>query len=128
MDYELVSVALYRLFENCVKYCAPTSTVDIAFQSSESRLDVLIEMKSLPILPGEEKEIFEEGISGVMAKQYSLNGSGIGLSIVRQLLEVNDASISVSAGTRRELIRGIEYAPNRFTLTFNRAANVISER
>lgn len=128
MDYELVSAALYRFFENCVKYCAPTSTVDIAFEPSESRLDVLIEMKSLPILPGEERGIFEEGISGEMAKQYSLSGSGIGLSIVRQLLEVNDASISVRAGTRRELIRGIEYAPNRFTLTFNRAANTILER
>lgn len=60
MDYELVSVALYRLFENCVKYCAPTSTVDIAFQSSESRLDVLIEMKSLPILPGKKKKFLKK--------------------------------------------------------------------
>jgi light-regulated signal transduction histidine kinase (bacteriophytochrome) len=120
IDYELVSVALYRFFENCVKYCAPTSTIDIAFQPSESRLDVLLEMKSLPILPGEDASIFQEGFSGAMAKQHSLHGSGIGLSIVRQLLEVNDASISVSAGTRIEKIQGIEYAPNRFTLTFNR--------
>lgn len=123
MDYELVSAALYRLFENCVKYCAPTSTIDIGFESSESCLNVVLEMKSLPILSGEETKIFEEGFSGSMAKKHSLNGSGIGLSIVRQLLEVNDASITVSAGTRLQIIQGVEYAPNRFTLTFNRRKN-----
>lgn len=120
MDYELVSAALYRFFENCVKYCAPTSVIDIGFESSDSYLNVVFEMKSLPILSGEEVKIFEEGFSGAAAKQHMLSGSGIGLSIVRQLLEINDASIAVSAGNRLERIHGVEYAPNRFTLTFNR--------
>jgi light-regulated signal transduction histidine kinase (bacteriophytochrome) len=123
VDYELVSAALYRFFENCVKYCAPTSTIDIAFQANVARLDVVMEMKSLPISPGEELRIFEEGVSGTMAKKYSLSGSGLGLSIVRQLLEVNDATVFVSAGTRVEVVRGVEFAPNRFTFSFSRAGN-----
>jgi signal transduction histidine kinase len=120
VDYELVSAALYRFFENCVKYCAPGSTVDIAFEVIDSRLDVVMEMSSLPIAPGEETRIFDEGVSGAMAKKYNLSGSGLGLSIVRQLLEVNSATLTVHAGTRVEVIRGIEYAPNRFTLSFPR--------
>lgn len=121
VDYESVSAALYRFFENCVKYCAPGSTIDIAFQTNDDRLEVVMEMKSLPIAPDEESRIFEEGYSGSMAKKHSLNGSGLGLSIVRQLLEVNGASVVVSAGTRLELVQGIEYAPNRFTFGFARA-------
>ena len=80
-----------------------------------------MEMKSLPIAKGEELKIFDEGISGAMARKYGLNGSGLGLSIVRQLLEVNNSVVSVSAGTRVEVIRGVEYAPNRFTFRFRRA-------
>ena len=113
VDYELVSAALYRFFENCVKYCAPTSTIDLAFEAHHGRLNVVMEMKSLPIVPGEESSIFDEGVSGAMAKKYNLNGSGLGLSIVRQLLEVNNATVMVHAGTRVEVIRGVEYAPNR---------------
>lgn len=121
VDYELVSAALYRFFENCVKYCAPTSTIDLAFEAHDGRLNVVMEMKSLPIVPGEESSIFDEGVSGAMAKKYNLNGSGLGLSIVRQLLEVNNATVMVHAGTRVEVIRGVEYAPNRFTFSFSRA-------
>ena len=121
VDYELVSAALYRFFENCVKYCAPTSTIDIAFEANAGRLEVVMEMKSLPISPGEALRIFEQGVSGAMAKKYSLSGSGLGLSIVRELLVVNDATVFVSAGTRVEVIRGVEYAPNRFTFSFSRA-------
>lgn len=120
VDYELVSAALYRFFENCVKYCAPTSTIDIAFEAAQNRVNVLMEMKSLPISAEEEVRIFDEGFSGAMAKKYDLSGSGLGLSIVRQLLEVNDATVIVRAGTRIEIIRGIEYAPNRFIFSFSR--------
>lgn len=120
VDYELVSAALYRFFENCVKYCAPGSTVDIAFEVIQSRLNVVMEMMSLPIAPGEETKIFEEGVSGAFAKKYGLSGSGLGLSIVRQLLEVNQATVAVHAGVRVEVIRDINYASNRFTFNFPR--------
>lgn len=118
IDYESVSAALYRLFENFVKYCAPSSSIDIAFEANSQSFDVIMEMKSLPILPGEEEHIFDEGFSGSIAKKHNLNGSGLGMAIVRQLLRVNDATVGVQAGTRVELIRGIEYAPNRFTIKF----------
>lgn len=121
VDYELISAALYRFFENCIKYCAPTSTVDIGFQRAGDRIEVIMEMKSLPITKNEELQIFEEGISGMMAKKYGLNGSGLGLAIVRQLLEANSSAVDVRAGTRVEVIRGVEYAPNRFTFSFRRA-------
>lgn len=121
VDYELVSAALYRFFENCVKYCAPTSTVDIGFEIVANRIEVVMEMTSLPILPEETEQIFEEGVSGAIAKKYGLSGSGLGLAIVRQLLEVTDGTVRVEAGTRIETIRGVEYAPNRFTVGFSRA-------
>jgi K+-sensing histidine kinase KdpD len=120
VDYELVSAALYRFFENCVKYCAPGSTVDIAFEVVNGRLNVVMEMTSLQIAPNEEKRIFDEGVSGAMAKKFELSGSGLGLSIVRQLLEVNGATVAVQAGPRVQVIRGIDYAQNRFTLSFDR--------
>ena len=128
MDYELVSVALYRLFENCVKYCAPNSTVEISFQSVGSCLDVFLTMTSILILSEEETKIFDEGISGASAKRYSLNGSGIGLYIARRLLELNETKIIVSAGTQRKQIRGIDYAENRFKLTFVRFLKRNAER
>lgn len=121
VDYESVSAALYRLFENFVKYCAPTTTIDIAFGIGGNSIDVIMEMKSIPILPGEEDRIFQQGFSGAMAKKHNLSGSGLGMAIVRQLLEVNEAGIAVQAGTKIELIRGVEYVPNRFTIKFSRA-------
>ena len=79
-------------------------------------------MKSLQLLPGEEEKIFEEGYSGSQARKFSLSGSGLGMPIVRRMLEINGAAISVFAGTRIEVVDGVEYAPNRFVIRLPRSA------
>jgi len=95
IDYESVSAA-YSTVRELVKYCAPTSTIDIAFQATDGVVDVVMEMKSLQILPGEEEEIFEEGFSGAQARRYGLSGSGLGMPIVRQMLQLNGRDFSSS--------------------------------
>lgn len=119
VDYESISAALYRLFENFIKYCAPNSTIDIGFDSDGSRLKIIFEMKSLIIHQDEQEKIFEEGYSGESARHCRLNGDGLGLHFVTEMLGLNNAKIHVVAGTKIEFIGGREYAPNRFTIDFS---------
>lgn len=121
IDYESVSAAMYRLFENFIKYCAPGTTIDIAFQIEARSIEILMEMISIPILPGEETKIFEEGYSGAKAREYELSGSGLGMSIVKHMLEANNTSVSAFAGKKVQTIQNIDYTPNRFVVVVPRA-------
>lgn len=117
-DYETVSVALYRLFENAIKYCKPNSVIQISFASAVHGVKLILEMTSLWIDVEERMEIFEEGKSGRMAVKSSLNGDGLGLFCVREMLLLNGAEIWWEPINSYNPRTDGRYGRNRFVLTF----------
>ena len=75
-DYECLSVALYRLFENSIKYCKENSIFQINFEEHDRHVYIYMKMESLPILLEEKEAIFDEGVSGkaaINAKQQRVS-------------------------------------------------------
>lgn len=116
-DYETVSVALYRLFENAVKYCKPSSEIYVSFHPDSTGLSLILEMKSLWISFDEAPQIFEEGVSGSLAIKSKLSGDGLGLYFVREMLNMNNAFIHWEP-MNPENSRIEEYGQNRFVIRF----------
>jgi signal transduction histidine kinase len=117
-DYECVSVALYRLFENAIKYCKEDSDFGIFFEERDRHLHVILQMESIPILAEERERIFEEGFSGQIAEKLKLSGEGLGLFFVRQMLALNGARIWVEPGGSLTTFNLEKFSSNRFIIAF----------
>jgi signal transduction histidine kinase len=124
IDYKSLSVALCHLFDNATKYMAPNSTLKISFAVESGSLMLTLAMLSIRIPPEELQHICDENFSGELSKKLGLAGSGIGMFVVKRLVEMNKGKLSVEpdADTKhRETVKGIPYEVNRFTIQLRRA-------
>lgn len=117
-DYETVSAALYRLFENAVKYCKKGTEIRISFPIESNKLRIEMEMTSLWIASQEGERIFDEGYSGEVAVNSRLSGDGLGLYFVREMLTLNKARVWWEP-IHPENQRTGQFGKNRFTLEFS---------
>lgn len=93
LDYESFQVALYHLIENSAKYIMNDSTLHISFPLIDEVQHILFDMISLEIPDSEKEKIFEEGYSGESACLLQLSGSGLGLGIIKPLLQLNNSEL-----------------------------------
>lgn len=116
-DYESIHVSLYHLIENSVKYVRLNSELNINIFELNGFVDISFSMISLLITEQEKTAIFDEGFSGKVAQKIGKAGTGIGMTMVKNILEINGASISVETDpTTLEDIFGVPYQKNIFTI------------
>lgn len=118
IDYESIQVALYHLIENATKYAKPYTTIMISFDDNIKFVDVSFKMESLYIAEDELEKILEEGYSGRKAKEHSLDGDGIGMWRINQMMTLNKGLFKVIRGDIYTDYQGKLYAENEFILTF----------
>lgn len=98
-DYETIHVAIYHLIENSAKYTKPDTPFTITINDTGYSTSVCLNMISLYISPEEETKIFSEEYSGIEAKKSKKNGDGLGLSLVRKIIELNGGEIQYERGS-----------------------------
>ncbi len=120
-DYESIHVALYHMIENSAKYIKPKTSLKVDIIKDVDKVKVVLDMISTQIRREEVQLIFEEGVSGALACQTGKSGDGIGLSRARQILELNDGSLSVKPYFETaEVTIGLTFQRNVFTMTLPR--------
>ncbi len=92
-DRDLLGLAFYNLLENALKYSRPGDAVEV--RAVEDGRWVIVEVAdSGPGIAGEDlPRIFEELYRGANAR--GLEGSGLGLSLVRRVIDRHGGDISV---------------------------------
>lgn len=126
-DYESATVALVHLVENATKYAMPNNKIYIDFKESNGRLSMILNMISLKISDLDMKSIFDEGMSGELAKKLDLAGDGIGMFLVKRLLELNGAHIEIFRNVDPKLAQkhmGVPFENNIFEVSFPSAVGV----
>lgn len=119
IDYESIQVALYHLIENASKYTMPNSNIEISFSEIGNKVNISFKMRSLHISIDELEKIFEEGYSGKAACNSQLNGDGIGMWQINQMVKLNNGEVSIKCGQETLKINGIPYADNEIILTLD---------
>jgi signal transduction histidine kinase len=101
---DLLRQVFTNLFENAVKYADPGTIVWITPHAQKKTKNLLIEVTNVGpgFEPSEHDAIFQRGYRGKAAKDISASGSGIGLFICREILDIGfGAAIDAEHSTRQ---------------------------
>jgi len=96
-DRELMEYALYNLLNNAVKYSPPETQVTVEGRCAGDRLRISITDQGIGMDEKELKNIFRKFYRTKRAEQTGEAGTGIGLSIVEQIVAHHAGKIEVNS-------------------------------
>ncbi|RPI07832.1 MAG: CHASE2 domain-containing protein, partial [Acidobacteriales bacterium] len=107
-DMELLSFAVYNLLTNAVKYSPKGSTVLLEIAVEERAVSISVRDHGYGVAPAEREKIFARFHRSARDRRGPEEGSGIGLALARDIVELHGGRILLDS----ELGRG-----SRFTIT-----------
>ena len=98
-DEEALGRAVRNLLENAVKYSPECRTIWVDGAVNEHHARVSVRDHGMGIDPHEQREIFQKFVRGTAAKRTGIKGTGIGLSMVRQIVEAMGGQIQLESSS-----------------------------
>ncbi len=96
-DQDLLHQVVYNLVENAVKFTNPGGTITVRAVDSIDRTTVLIENTGPGIAPEDLPMVFDRFYKGDKSRSRDKNGMGLGLYLVRTILQLHGGNIQVSS-------------------------------
>ncbi len=96
-DEEALRRAIRNLLENAVKYSPECRTVWVEGSVNHHRAMISVRDRGMGIEPREQGEIFQKFVRGAAAKKAGIKGTGIGLSMVRQIVDACGGEIRLES-------------------------------
>ncbi len=96
-DAELLEYAVYNLLTNAVKYSPEETEVTIGAAAGNGEVRLWVTDQGIGMDESELKQLFQKFYRTRRAEQSGETGTGIGLSIVRQIVELHEGSIRVES-------------------------------
>ena len=102
-DRDKVRQILANLVDNAVKYSPAGGRVSISFRRDPSRARVITSVsdEGIGIAPGDRRRLFEMFQRVHTAETTTIRGTGVGLHVVRSLVELMGGEIWVRGGRRQ---------------------------
>ena len=98
LDAEKLRVALDNLLSNAIDFSPDGGRIQFSASFSDNRLRVFCRDEGPGIAPEDAERIFEPFVQGKRPAPVPRQGSGVGLSIVRELMAVMDGAIRLVSG------------------------------
>jgi signal transduction histidine kinase len=99
-DRELLARVFWNLLDNAVKYSPENRTVWVDLSGwglAARRLAVRVRDQGIGIPAAEQKEIFRKFVRGAASKDASIQGTGVGLAMARQIVAAHGGDIFVES-------------------------------
>jgi len=96
-DRELMEYACYNLLTNAVKYSPQKTEVTVNAASNQGQVRIAIQDQGIGMDSKEVKQIFHKFYRTKKAEESGEAGTGIGLSIVQQIVEQHGGQIEVTS-------------------------------
>ena len=117
-------VVPYLVIQNAIKYAPKASSVEVEFSETEDDVTVVISSIGPLVQTGERERLFLSGFRGKNAKEFSQEGTGIGLYILKRLVELHDGgSIKFEQSSSLRRVRDIPFVRTRLCITMALDAN-----
>jgi signal transduction histidine kinase len=96
-DRELMEYAVYNLLTNAVKYSTPETQITVACRTDAQRLRLSVQDQGIGMDAKELRQIFQKFYRTERAEASGEAGTGIGLSIVEQIVQHHGAKMEVTS-------------------------------
>lgn len=97
-DKEAITDAVVNLVDNAIKYSAEKKKINIKVGMGEDKAFIEISDSGIGISKSEQKHIFDKFYRVTDRNlAHKAKGSGVGLSIVKQIVEAHEGSISIKS-------------------------------
>ena len=97
IDRNALAQAINNLLDNAIKFSSNKNEVDIIVKRDENNLIIKVKDYGIGIPQAELDKIFEKFYQGRNAIRYSVRGTGLGLTLVKHIVEAHGGSISVES-------------------------------
>ncbi|MCJ7486270.1 MAG: HAMP domain-containing histidine kinase, partial [Candidatus Aminicenantes bacterium] len=95
-DREALVQALWNLLDNAVKYSGESAAVHVEVEAG-NEVSIRVRDQGAGILPSERKQILRKFVRGSSAKTYGVKGTGIGLAMVKHIVDAHDGRLLVES-------------------------------
>jgi signal transduction histidine kinase len=96
-DRETLARALWNLIENAAKYSAPGTPIRVFAARSGDFVLLGVGDRGDGVAPAERDRIFQKFVRGADAKRSGVRGVGIGLALVKRIVEAHGGSVRVES-------------------------------
>ncbi len=96
-DEEALRRAIRNLLENAVKYSPECRTVWVEGRVNQHDVAISVRDRGMGIDPGEQRQIFQKFVRGDAVKKAGIKGTGIGLAMVRQIVDAMGGDIRLES-------------------------------
>jgi len=97
IDRQSMQQVWYNLIDNAIKYGGESSRIDIRIKKERSLIKLSIKDYGLGISQKDTLKIFDQFYRSRSIERAGIKGSGIGLSIVAEIVNAHDGRISVES-------------------------------
>lgn len=96
-DRELLEYAFYNLLNNAVKYSPEHTGIECNCVIDGNKVRISIRDRGMGMEPADLKKIFDRFYRSKRAEESGITGTGIGLSIVNEIVQQHDGRIEVES-------------------------------
>jgi signal transduction histidine kinase len=97
LDPSLMELAILNLLSNAAKYCKEAAHIEVSIGQKMEEIEIVIRDRGIGIPAQDLEHIFERFYTVDKAHSRKLGGAGLGLSLVKTILEKHDGTISVES-------------------------------
>jgi signal transduction histidine kinase len=96
-DREALSLAVWNLVDNAVKYAPGTTSIEVDVGHSSDHVTVAVRDHGIGIPRGEQVSIFQKFQRGQEARTRGFSGTGLGLAIVAHIVRAHRGEVLVQS-------------------------------
>ncbi len=96
-DRDALSRALWNLLENAAKYSEVGSEIRVFARRLGATILIGVGDRGVGIPPSEHEKIFQKFVRGADAKRAGVRGVGIGLALVKRIVEAHGGTVQVES-------------------------------
>jgi signal transduction histidine kinase len=112
VDKDLLRIAINNLLTNAIKYNRPGGTVALSAEEYDDTVRITVRDTGIGIAPEDRERIFTKFYRSSAQAVQSKSGHGLGLSLVREIVQLHQGTLSVSEAPEQGTEFVIEFSKN----------------
>jgi len=96
-DREAIAQAIWNLLDNAVKYSGEKPVVHVEVEAGHHQIVIRVRDQGVGISPSEKNRILRKFVRGSSAKVCGVKGTGIGLAMVKHIVDAHNGKVLVES-------------------------------